>query len=79
MFTHVFTPATGTINLLFMDLIKRNAFKEERSCHTMRPEGASNEAINTSSIEAIMKQQWYIKFAIAVDQELDVIIKAPEF
>ena len=25
--------------------------------HTMRPEGASNEAINTSSIEAIMKQQ----------------------
>ena len=30
------------------------------------------EAINTSSIEAIMKQQWYIKFAITVDQELDV-------
>ena len=45
----------------------------------MRPEGASNEVINTSSIEAIMKQQWYIKFAITVDQELDVIIKAPEF
>ena len=31
LFTHVFTPAAGTINLLFMDLIKRNAFKKERS------------------------------------------------
>ena len=43
----------------------------------MRPEGASNEAINTSSsIKATMKHQW---FAITVDQQLDVIIKAPEF
>ena len=31
LFTHVFTPATGTINLLFMDIVKRNAFKKERS------------------------------------------------
>ena len=69
----------GTINLLFMDIVKRKAFKEERSCHIMRPEGACNEAINTSSIEAIMKQQWYKKFAIMVNQELDVIIKAPKF
>ena len=45
----------------------------------MRLEGASNETINTSSIEVIMKQQWYIKFAITVDQELNVIIKSAEF
>ena len=85
LFTYVFTPGTyhqTYHSVLFMDIIKRCIQEGKIFCtysHTMRPEGASNEAINTSSIEVIMKQQWYIKFVITVDQELDVIIKAPEF
>ena len=59
LFTHVFTPATGTIN---MHEHNQEKYIQEGKIfctysHTMRPEGASNEAINTSSIEAIMKQQ----------------------
>ena len=79
---YVFTP--GTINLPQCVMHGHNQEKYIQEgkifCtynHTMRPEGATNEAINTSpSIKAIMKHQW---FAITVDQQLDVIIKAPEF
>ena len=59
-----FTPVTGTINLPQCVVHGHNQEKYIQEgkifctySHTMRPEGASNEAINTSSIEAIMKQQ----------------------
>ena len=82
--TYLFTPASYRYHQLIVHGHNQEKCIQEGKIfctysHTMRPEGASNEAINTSSIEAIMKQQWYIKFAITVNQELDVIIKTREF